>query len=388
MFNILQRACIRPLILVLSLTCIKPGAATAQPGATPATYPSTAASVSHSTSEFSFANPQRACASDDNFASAQASFANPSGTTAYLITSGHSFSLPLTATITGIEVRIERRASGLADLLGVPVSYVTDHTVRLVINGSLAGQNKASSTHWGSAKTTRTYGGPGDTWGITWLPQDIQHINAGNFGVAFAAELSGVLAWYPAAHVDGINITIHYIEPVLPLKLLRFTATLKADNTVQAQWQTTGDKDATFVLERSQDGATWEAVPGAQQHATQGGIEWYTQTDAQPLPGISYYRLAMREASGVQSWSAVRTVKTGMPASINVYPNPATSYIILSGIAPGSQPVITNANGRMISLPVLQYGPNSVRIDIRNLPPGMYFLKAGNEVKRFVKTGG
>jgi len=384
MTHILQRACIRPLILVLSLTFIKLSEATAQPAATAARYPSTASSVSHANSVFAFTNPQRACASDNNYSSAAASLFVPSGTTEYLITSGHGFALPLTATITGIEVRVERRATGNTSILGVPVSYVTDHTVRLVRNGVLVGDNKATSSHWSSSEITITYGGVNDDWGLTWYPADI---NAGNFGVAFSAELNGLLTWYPAVQVDGITITVHYLEPVLPLKLLRFTTTLKPDNTVLAAWQSTGDQDATYILERSQDGVTWEAVPGQVQHTTLAGIENYEQTDPHPFPGIAYYRLAMRDASGVQSWSAVRTVRVGLAKRIHVYPNPATDYVVISGIYQGDQPVLTDANGRNVPVSVVRQSTDMIKLDIRTLKSGIYFLKTGNEVQRIMKTG-
>ena len=66
--------------------------------------------------------------------------------------------------------------------------------------------NKAMPGVWSVAETTQTYGGPSDLWGSTWTPAEI---NAGGFGVAFAATYTGATG-SEAARVDAIRVTVHY----------------------------------------------------------------------------------------------------------------------------------------------------------------------------------
>ncbi|VVB98829.1 von Willebrand factor type A domain protein [uncultured archaeon] len=116
----------------------------------------------------------------------------------YLKATGFGFSVPSNAVISGIEVRIEKSASG---------SNVRDYSVHLLKGGSPSGNDDAdTSTNWGTSDSVITYGGSSDTWGTSWVPSDI---NNGNFGVAISArQSSGSSA--RAARVDYMNITVYY----------------------------------------------------------------------------------------------------------------------------------------------------------------------------------
>src|SRR5690606_18499374 len=50
---------------------------------------------------------------------------------------------------------------------------VVDNVVRLSTGGVLVGDNKANGTNWPTTETTRTYGGPTDTWGRTWSASEV-----------------------------------------------------------------------------------------------------------------------------------------------------------------------------------------------------------------------
>jgi hypothetical protein len=74
---------------------------------------------------------------------------------------------------------------------------------------------------------------------------------------------------------------------------------------------------------------------------------------------------------------------------INIFPNPATDYIVIQpseGWEPseGSEIQIFNTLGEIV-LTVEQASPSVQRIDISNLVPGIYFIKIGNRVEKFVK---
>jgi len=122
-------------------------------------------------------------------------------TTQYLVALSFGTALPAGATVDGITVDVDRYSSaGLA---------TADYAVRLVKGTQIqtAGDNKAvTALNWPAAKATATYGGPTDKWGSTWTAADI---NAGGFGVAFAAAYTGQTG-SEQARVDSIRVTVHY----------------------------------------------------------------------------------------------------------------------------------------------------------------------------------
>ncbi len=85
------------------------------------------------------------------------------------------------------------------------VAALQDSTVQLLKAGSASGSNKAVSTGWKPTLTTVTYGGPGDLWGTTWTPTDID--NTG-FGIQFVAK--NVATATATAALDYIGITVYY----------------------------------------------------------------------------------------------------------------------------------------------------------------------------------
>ncbi|MFY7971086.1 MAG: lectin-like protein, partial [Flavobacteriales bacterium] len=84
-----------------------------------------------------------------------------------------------------------------------------DTSVRLTMGGSFVGNNKASSTEWGTTDAATVYGGPGDMWGLgTVLGSDV---NASTFGVGISARGGNALS-----RVDHITMRIYYTNESIP----------------------------------------------------------------------------------------------------------------------------------------------------------------------------
>ena len=110
-------------------------------------------------------------------------------------------SVPVTATVTGIEVKVHRRASG----------SVSDSTVQLYKTGTLVGSNLAGGG-WSGSDEIVTYGGETNMWGTSWSPQEV---NALDFGVGIAASGSGT------AMVDRVSVKVYYNDPGGPPNINR-----------------------------------------------------------------------------------------------------------------------------------------------------------------------
>lgn len=124
----------------------------------------------------------------------------------YLVASGFGFAIPTTATINGIVVEVERND-------GTPLGAITDARVRIVRAGAVLPDEKAmGGVAWPLLDGTVTYGAPGDLWGSTWTPADI---NDAAFGVAIAAQTMAA-GGGQTARVDHIRVTVHY-TPTCPV---------------------------------------------------------------------------------------------------------------------------------------------------------------------------
>jgi hypothetical protein len=118
-------------------------------------------------------------------------------------TTGYGFTIPGTATIDGILVEVEKKAT--------VNSMVQDNGVKLLKAGNVTGLSYAASANWPAADTYISYGGASDLWGASWTPADI---NDPNFGLAFASisytcNGNGVPM---ISSIDHIRITIYYTD--------------------------------------------------------------------------------------------------------------------------------------------------------------------------------
>ncbi len=111
--------------------------------------------------------------------------------------SGFGFTVPLTATITGVQLDILQRVNS-------PGGGIHDSVLTLAINGLAIGNNKATSLNWFDTPQTQIYGGPTDTWGNTLSVNDV---NNSGFGILY--EITNT-SYDQAASVDFMSMTIHY----------------------------------------------------------------------------------------------------------------------------------------------------------------------------------
>lgn len=148
-----------------------------------------------------------------------AGFANSQGNTGNtnnLWIEGLGFNIPSGATITGIQVVVNRCA--------IRVNSVSDVTVKLVKAGAAVGNNKAASGFWpygpsvnyliaSTGGTPITYGSPTDLWGTTWTPAQI---NDPTFGLNFVANqgnnstTTGAITYIGGNPQTPVTFTVYY----------------------------------------------------------------------------------------------------------------------------------------------------------------------------------
>ncbi len=185
-------------ILFILLGSIMPYRVSAQ-SETDATNPATIVNLPGGFDFYAWQNPAAAGTSNNTYA-----FINVGGEyngwSDPLQATNFGFSIPAGATITGIEVQVEKKAED---------TYVYDQGMRLLINNILSGNDKSNlSVLWPSTDAVWSYGGADDTWGLALTPGMVNDIN---FGVSMGCKVIGT----GPAYIDAIAIIVYY-EPAPP----------------------------------------------------------------------------------------------------------------------------------------------------------------------------
>ncbi|MBN9351348.1 MAG: T9SS type A sorting domain-containing protein [Chitinophagaceae bacterium] len=189
------------------------------------------------------------------------------------------------------------------------------------------------------------------------------------------------------AYFDDLSLTS---TQIVPLKLVSFSTVVNRNNEVVASWETANEMNTSrFELQRSKEGTQWQTVQTLQAAGNSTQNLKYSTIDKFPITGQSYYRLVEYDLDGKTLISSVNTVKTDQgKITLIAYPNPAFAKLTLegsSGIFTGLR-VFSSAGqdvtGRII---ISIQNSSKVELNISQLTPGIYFVKAGDKSASFLK---
>lgn len=289
------------------------------------------------------------------------------GTTKYLVVKNFGFTIPSSASICGIEVTIDRKATGLISLL----YKITDNSIKLVKNNNIIGAERASGSDWPDTDGSAVYGGVSDQWGSTWTPTDI---NSADFGVAISAKASGLLAVGMTANINRIAIRV-FFNIVLPVKLTNFTATPEQDK-VKLEWSTAAESNSDhFIVERSVNGTSdWEQIDSVAAVGNGTTLHHYQAYDTRFLP-VNFYRLRHTDINGAVYFSPVVSLRIPRKSmELRSYPNPVHNEI--TALFPGRPTRISLKNmfGAEVLLKDCLPVAGGVRLLLPSLQKGYYWL--------------
>ncbi|MCP3698306.1 MAG: hypothetical protein GY920_07110 [Aliivibrio sp.] len=185
----------------------------------------TGASVSTGFGATVWDNPGNITASDDSYSTA--TFNADMGGTGfdYLKATNFGFSIDSGATITGIEVIIERKDAG---------GSITDSEIKILNGDGSAGvgsSNKSGGAAWPTSDASTTFGGSSDTWSETWTPAKI---NSSDFGVYIRCTSGAGFGESDTASVDHVQITVHYSAGATNAPTVGATTTVAMADTTGA----------------------------------------------------------------------------------------------------------------------------------------------------------
>lgn len=170
----------------------------------------------------------------------------------------------------------------------------------------------------------------------------------------------------------------------LPVKLSRFTAQA-AGRAVRLDWATATELNAAeFVVQRSRTShADWQPIVTVRAGNRPRG-QAYSARDEAPLPGTSYYRLAMIDQDGSTEYSPLRVVRlNGSAVEMQVFPNPSNGQfqvVLAAENETGAEVELISPTGQVVRR--FAAAPSSaLTVDARALPAGLYHLRVAQAGK-------
>ncbi|MBP7184512.1 MAG: T9SS type A sorting domain-containing protein [Saprospiraceae bacterium] len=184
------------------------------------------------------------------------------------------------------------------------------------------------------------------------------------------------------------------IIAVLPIQMKSFDAR-KTDDGVALTWVTSSEtNNAYYIVERSGNGIDYREIGRMSGAGTTTEEMRYNFIDKNPLSARNYYRIVQVDFDGKMSNSNIKTITYNSYSDdyIFVTPNPAQSWIDVSisyssSVAFDLQ--IIDINGRLVRTTSINNNESEyTRLDVSELPNGMYFLKIPNSgvYSKFIKN--
>lgn len=152
----------------------------------------------------------------------------------------------------------------------------------------------------------------------------------------------------------------------------------RTGNQAQLIWNVAGEREvALYEVERSSDGRNFVKIGevSALNHSA------YAFTDAQPLQGLSFYRVRNVDIDGKSKYSyVVRYNANRVSASLQLYPNPVKGDAVVehNELAQNARFSIIDMNGRILKTIVPLQGVTNTRINLGSLTTGTYVLRIEN----------
>ena len=161
------------------------------------------------------------------------------------------------------------------------------------------------------------------------------------------------------------------------------------DNQVELKW--TGNismENSTFVIERSEDGISYQTISTTRGYMSTSYTQ-YDYMDKAPMIGENYYRIkTVHPEMGYHLSNiamAMLTPKKDM--RVTMYPNPIYDEVMVHFLEDLDETTIlevANSFGQVIKHIEIESGTKKHRLDMRNVPGGIYYIKFQNKLlKRY-----
>ncbi len=162
----------------------------------------------------------------------------------------------------------------------------------------------------------------------------------------------------------------------LPVQI-KDLSVIKNENSSLLSFSTASETNNDFfIIERSADGAAYEAIGTIKGAGNSSREITYEYTDEAPLKGINYYRIKQTDFDGKYSYSEVRSVRFTDGASVTVSPRTTEGRVdITTDMEDYNVEVYTAAGAQVKAFTGLSADQS---ISIEDLQPGIYFIRVSS----------
>jgi Domain of unknown function (DUF4832)/Domain of unknown function (DUF4874)/Secretion system C-terminal sorting domain len=177
------------------------------------------------------------------------------------------------------------------------------------------------------------------------------------------------------------NLTKFLTTSVLPLELIHFNGQLK-DKKIELNWTTANEINAhKFEIERSINGEDFMKI--GELNAQNKAFNYLFSDNETPQYKALYYRLKMVDLDGTATVSKIISVDNLLiNKDLIVFPNPATNEFFVEN-AEGKTIDIYDFLGRIIYSKINEQKGNIIQLN--GLINGVYFLKSGDKIAKFIR---
>ncbi|HET7897040.1 MAG TPA: T9SS type A sorting domain-containing protein, partial [Flavisolibacter sp.] len=173
------------------------------------------------------------------------------------------------------------------------------------------------------------------------------------------------------------------VSSALPVKWLSFTAKKSTDGVV-LNWTTAQEvNNRSFVVERSENGASFYAIATTAGAGNSNAPVHYSYTDRTPVTAKVYYRIKQVDNDGKASYSPVAMIHAvDQEGGISVYPNPVQNQFKIA-LPQGAQEgwlTVSNSQGRQVISKKIVDGE---LVNCSSFSSGLYFLVVDAKGKKF-----
>jgi hypothetical protein len=212
------------------------------------------------------------------------------------------------------------------------------------------------------------------TWTKAGGPVDLHFgndpANIPNYGMAISSVNNSILT---TGEID--NFTVVGSIP-LPVTLREFSAKKINKNQVVVSWTTTMEHlSDRFEVQRSANQSGFVTIKTVSAAGESEVPINYSIIDDQPENGLNYYRLKEIDKDNKFNFSPVATVKFDLPATIEIYPNPAEDFTNINSREPIIEVDVYDAAGKLLQRQSSPLGLNSIHLNTESLVSGMYILR-------------
>jgi hypothetical protein len=174
-----------------------------------------------------------------------------------------------------------------------------------------------------------------------------------------------------------------YGADVLPVEVVTYTA--QAEGTIaKLKWTTATEKNSiAFIISRSSTGTNFKEIGNVAGSGNTSAEKDYVFYDENPLNGINFYQLFQVDYDGKKTDLGIRAVNFASVVNnlIKVYPNPVKNSVRIEFASNTyTRLELTEVSGKVLQQIQLSVIDTEKKMDMSNLPSGVYFIKlAGSD---------